>query len=251
MINTLGNPCKPIPAPLPAAWQQRLDDDGYAVLPGILPATTVVALRERLAGLLEEEGSQAGSEVHQEAGTARLANLLDKGACFDLCLDQPQVLACVDHVLDGYWKLSSLNYRAAMPGSGHQALHVDWHGPVATGAWQVCNTVWLLDDFGIANGATRVVPGSHRWNRLPAQAMPDPSARHPAEIVLEAPAGAVVVFNSHLWHGGTRNRTDRPRRALFAYFTRRDRAQQTDQRRTLSPATIARLDPSKRWVVDV
>jgi ectoine hydroxylase-related dioxygenase (phytanoyl-CoA dioxygenase family) len=61
----------------------------------------------------------------------------------------------------------------------------------------------------------------------------------------------VIVFNSHLWHGGTRNDTDRPRRALHSYFTRRARDQQLDQRAYLRPETRARISPAAAFILDV
>jgi ectoine hydroxylase-related dioxygenase (phytanoyl-CoA dioxygenase family) len=95
------------------------------------------------------------------------------------------------------------------------------------------------------------VPGSHRADTVPRLAMPDPTAPHPDEVLLIAPAGTVVVFNSHTWHGGTVNRTDRPRRALHSYFARRDRGQQTDQRKYLRPETRAGLSPAACFILDV
>lgn len=251
MLLTPSVPCKPHLPLLDPASATALDRDGYAILADVIDAATRGALIQRVAELVEAEGALAGIEVHQEAGTSRLANLVDKGACFRACLADPQVLACVDHVLAGDWRLSALNYRAALPGTGGQALHVDWNEAVREGDWQVCNSVWLLDDFTLCNGATRVVPGSHRWGRMPGEALPDPAARHPDEMVVTAPAGSVIVFNSHLWHGGTQNHSPLPRRALFTYFTRRRQPQQTDQRRSLSEATVATLTPAERWITDV
>lgn len=73
----------------------------------------------------------------------------------------------------------------------------------------------------------------------------------PGEVLLLAPAGTVVVFNSHLWHGGTVNRSSRPRRALHSYFTRRGDTQQLDQRKYVRPETLARLSPASRFILDV
>jgi Phytanoyl-CoA dioxygenase (PhyH) len=157
-------------ATLDADAAERLDRDGYAPLPGILDAAQLEAIRARLAELLAVEGDQAGLEVHQEAGTDRLADLVNKGEMFRPCFTDPRLLACIDHVL-GDFKLSSLNFRAALPGQGHQNLHTDWGGPVEPGAYQVCNSVWLLDDFTADNGATRVVPGSHRFGNVPRLAL--------------------------------------------------------------------------------
>jgi ectoine hydroxylase-related dioxygenase (phytanoyl-CoA dioxygenase family) len=50
----------------------------------------------------------------------------------------------------------------------------------------------------------------------------DPRAPHPDERLLLAPTGAVVVFNSHTWHGGTLNQSAHPRRAMHSYFCRRN-----------------------------
>jgi ectoine hydroxylase-related dioxygenase (phytanoyl-CoA dioxygenase family) len=154
-------------------------------------------------------------------------------------------------VLGGDLKLSSLNYRAALPGSGLQGLHADWGAAVAPGDYYVCNSIWLLDDFTELNGATRVVPGSQRSRQVPKEALADPTQPHPQEVLLTAPAGMVVVFNSHTWHGGTLNRTDRPRRAMHSYFTRRDQTQQLDQKAFIRPETYARLSPAARFILDV
>ena len=235
---------------LDAETAERLDRDGYAPLPGVLDRAQVEAIRARLAELMAAEGDQAGIEVHQEAGTDRLADLVNKGEMFRPCFTDSRVLACMAHVL-GDFKLSSLNFRAALPGQGHQNLHTDWGGPVEPGEYQVCNSIWLLDDFTASNGATRVVPGSHRARTVPRLALPDPAARHPDEVLITGPAGTVVVFNSHLWHGGTQNRTDGPRRATHAYFTRRGHGQQLDQQKYIRPQTLAALSPAARFILDV
>ncbi len=57
------------------------------------------------------------------------------------------------------------------------------------------------------NGATRVVPGSHRWSKLPQEVLSNPIEPHPEEVLLLGKAGSVVVMNTHAWHGGTANRT--------------------------------------------
>jgi ectoine hydroxylase-related dioxygenase (phytanoyl-CoA dioxygenase family) len=81
--------------------------------------------------------------------------------------------------------------------------------------------------------------------------MEDPTATHPDEVQLHAPAGTVVIFNSHTWHGGTLNRTDKPRRAMHSYFCRRDQTQQLDQRKWLGPETLARLSDAEKFILDV
>jgi ectoine hydroxylase-related dioxygenase (phytanoyl-CoA dioxygenase family) len=231
--------------------KDKLDRDGYLPLANILSADQIAKMTKRIDELIALEGEDAGKEVHQEAGTIRLSDLVNKDPIFEICFTHPRLLAAIDHVLGGDLKLSSLNFRAALPGSGHQGLHADWGSPVEPGDYYVCNSAWLLDDFTEANGATRVVPGSQRSGKMAKEAMADPAQSHPDEVLLTAPAGTVVVFNSHAWHGGTLNRTDRPRRVLHSYFTRRDQKQQLDQKAYIRPETYRRLSPAARFILDV
>lgn len=229
----------------------HLDERGYLPLEGVLNDAQVRFLRARFDELVEIEGHAAGKEVHQEEGTNRLSNLVDKGPEFEVCISHPKVLAAMRHVLGSKFRLSSLNGRAALPGQGLQALHADWREGVEPGDYYVCNSIWLLSDFTRENGATRVVPGSHRSRQHPRDALEDPKAPHPEEVILLGKAGTVVVFNAHMWHGGTVNTTDEPRYGLHGYYTRRDQKQQTDQRAMLSKKTVARLNRALRTIVDV
>jgi len=230
---------------------QQLDQRGYLPLPAVMSPEEVSAIRERVQELMAEEGDEAGSEFSTERGAVRLANLVDKDPLFEICFTHPRVLAAMNHVLKGDFKLSSLNGRASVPGDGVQAFHADWSSGVDPSDFQVCNSIWLLVDFTAENGATRVVPGSHRSGQLPSDVMDNAWEKHPQEILLTGAAGTVVIFNSHLWHAGTTNHTDTPRYALHSYFTRRHNAQQMDQKAFLSERTLARLRPAHRFILDV
>lgn len=226
-----------------------LDQNGYLNLGRLLSESQLASIRNKIQLLLEKEGADAGKELMdsphirhpKESGADRLADLVNKGQEFDIFYTHSKVLAAISHVLGKNLKLSSLNYRAAKPGAGLQKLHVDWHEAVAVQDYKVCNSIWLLDDFSKENGATRVVPGTHLHARLPQEAMEDPMAPHSDEVIMEAPAGSVVIFNSHSWHGGTTNHTPNPRRAIHSYFCRKDQPQQVDQKRYIKQETLDRL----------
>jgi ectoine hydroxylase-related dioxygenase (phytanoyl-CoA dioxygenase family) len=230
--------------------KRRLDEDGYAVLEGFMTPELLAALRERVEGLFAAEGEAAGAEFKHEAGCRRLANLVDKGEVFRAVLAAPPVLECVRHVLGPDFKLSSLNARSVNPhGAGAQPLHADMSAVADDrGPW-VCNTVWMLDDFTPGNGALRVVPGSHRFRRLPQEALTDPLADHRDQVLVTGRAGTVVVLNAHLWHAGTANRTGRPRTAVHCFYCRRDRPQQQDQRALLRPEVQQALPADLRHLL--
>jgi ectoine hydroxylase-related dioxygenase (phytanoyl-CoA dioxygenase family) len=120
--------------------------------------------------------------------------------------------------------------------------------PDDRGAW-VCNTVWMLDDFTERNGALRVIPGSHRLNLLPQDALEDLLADHPQQRVVTGTAGSVIVMNAHLWHGGLANRTLRPRTAVHAFYCRRDKPQQQYQKQLLDVDLQASLTPELRTLL--
>ncbi len=234
-------------------------EEGYVSLGKLLSDDALGQLHDRIETLLEEEGEDGGHELFnsprirhpKEAGADRLANLVNKGSVFDILYTHPKLLAAIRHVLGPEFKLSSLNYRSARPGKGLQKLHVDWPSAVEPGAFKVCNSIWLLDDFSAANGATRLVPRSHLLGQMPEEVMEDPEANHPDEIILKAPAGTAVVFNSHIWHGGTTNRTERPRRAIHSYFCSRSEIPQTPQKELIREETLARVSKEARWLLDV
>lgn len=230
--------------------ERQLDEKGFVKLPGFCPPSLVEQLRNRVDELFAVEGDQAGSEFRQEEGARRLANCADKGPVFVDCISNPVILEYVGCVLGPEFKLSSLNVRSANPHNGvSQPLHADMRAVADDRGYWVCNTVWLLDDFTLENGALRIVPGSHRWRKLPIEATADPQATHPDELLITGTAGDVVVMNAHAWHGGTANRTPHPRRAMHGFYCRRDKPQQQYQKGLLRAESQARLTPAQRWVL--
>lgn len=232
---------------LAAEDRLQLNDLGYLVLPDFVPAAMLDALRHRTEELWANEGDDAGTEFRLEPGTRRLANLVDKGALFAEIIAMPEIVECIEAVIGREFKLSSLNARSTNPRNPDaQPWHAD-AGAIADerGYW-VCNTIWMLDDFTLENGATRMIPRSHTWRRLPEPGYKDAA---PGEQLVTGRAGTVVVMNTHMWHGGTGNNTDRCRRALHGFYTRNDKPQQQYQKALLRPETIAALSPAQRKIL--
>jgi len=236
--------------PVCDAHRRQLQERGYVILENAVPARRVLQLRQRLLELFEEEGDRAGSEFLQEQGARRLANLVDKDEIFRWAVAKSTVLDYIACILGPEFKLSSSNARLVDPHNGvTQPLHVDMSAlPDENGFW-VANVVWMLDDFTPDNGATRAVPGSHRRGQRPQDVLDDPAAEHPEQVLITGPAGSLCVMNSHLWHGGTANRTDTPRLALHTFYCRRDKPQQQYQKQLLSEETQALLSPALRHLL--
>jgi ectoine hydroxylase-related dioxygenase (phytanoyl-CoA dioxygenase family) len=230
--------------------REQLDEVGYVVLEGFMGDERLARLRERTEQVYSDEGDNAGHEFRHEDHVRRLANLVAKGQEFEDVVKDAAVLERIGYVLGEDFKLSSLNARSANPHEDcRQPLHID-AGAIADerGYW-VCNTIWLLDDFTPENGATRCIPGSHKWGVNPVKALEDPLAPYPGEVLVTARAGAVVVMNAHMWHGGTENRTSMPRRALHAFYCRGDKPQQQYQKALIPEDVQRRLRSEVRRVL--
>src|SRR5260370_23050036 len=103
------------------------------------------------------------------------------------------------------------------PGSDEQFLHRDelvWSDVPKPAPELQLATVIAFVDFTRDNGATRVVPGSHRWpdrQLTPAEQMAHPGA--PEQVTCaEMPAGSAVVYFGGTIHAGGSNITHPPRR---------------------------------------
>ncbi len=227
--------------------KDRLDHDGFLVLENFAEPELLAALHHRIIDLFSELGERAGAEFKQEPQTDRLANLVDYDESFRQAIAAPKLLACVEYVLGSEYKLGSLNARSARPHSDWvQPFHCDMGALPDEKGYSVCNIVWMLDDFTTENGATRCIPGSHAWGKLPQDVLTDLVASHPEETLITGESGTVVVMNAHLWHGGTANRTAKARLAMHSFYCRRDLPQQQYQKKLLRPEVQQCLTPELR-----
>jgi ectoine hydroxylase-related dioxygenase (phytanoyl-CoA dioxygenase family) len=188
----------------------ELDAVGYAVVHGLISDPDRRALRRELTDVLAR--TPGGRNPFEGARTKRVYALFAKTRALDGPVLDPLVLGVVDRVL-GHCQFSAPTGIEIGPGEVAQVLHHDDgiypltrpHDEV------VLNTMWALDDFTEANGATRIVPGSHRW----VHERPDENT---ATVAAEMPAGAVLFYVGSLWHGGGANTTDRPRLGVAVEF---------------------------------
>jgi ectoine hydroxylase-related dioxygenase (phytanoyl-CoA dioxygenase family) len=200
----------PIDDPARAERKRRLaeiDEQGYTVVEGAIEPDLVAALLEDLDRLHRELGTVPSRNGFEGTKTLRVYNLLAHGPLWQQVPVHESVLPIVERVLDPGCLVSSLSSISIGPGEVAQPIHSDDqliplprpHVPV------VCNSMWALTDFTEANGATRLVPSSHKLDHHPDYGHPYDS------IPAEMPAGSVLIWNGSLWHGGGANATDETR----------------------------------------
>ena len=219
-----------------------LERDGCIVIDRLLDDVFCDRILAELEPWMARVPTGGGDWVGKK--TRRVHGLVAKSAAVRENVCHPLVLETMDRML-GPWcdayQLSACSTTSIDPGEKAQELHRDdlmfpFTHPTERVAY--CTTFWALDAFTAENGATRIVPGSHRWDDV----------RRPREDeVVQAvmPRGSVVIFTCAVWHGGGANTTaDQWRRALFTSYSV-GWLKQEEQQFLVSPPDIARHYPER------
>jgi ectoine hydroxylase-related dioxygenase (phytanoyl-CoA dioxygenase family) len=188
----------------------KLDRDGYAMIPDAIDAAAVAAAKADLDVILQ--GTPSGRDDFEGRKTQRVYALFAKTRALDALAIHPVVLSVLDRVL-GHYQLSAPAGIAIGPNEGAQPLHPDdaIYPIDRPHAELVVNVMWPLEDFTEANGATRIVAGSHRW--IDERPGPDTPT-----VSVEMPAGTALIYLGSVWHGGGANRTDRTRLGVVLHY---------------------------------
>jgi ectoine hydroxylase-related dioxygenase (phytanoyl-CoA dioxygenase family) len=218
--------------------------DGYTIVEDAIAPDLVAALDAALDRLERDLGVKPAGNGFEGHRTVRIYNLLAHGPVFAQVPVHASVLPIVEGVLDPGCLISSLSSIAIDPGETAQPVHADDqviplekpHAPI------VCNSMWALTDFTEANGATRLVPGSHR--------KPNPEYGGAYEtIAAEMPKGSVLLWDGALWHGGGANRTETRRTGIAMNYCAGFIRQQENQQLGLDPRLVRGFPPRLQELV--
>ena len=183
-----------------------LTDHGAVIIERLLDETTCDRLQLELEPWVA--ATPVGADDFSGRNTRRTGGLLTKCPVSAELIAHPTVLEVVDRVLwanKTTFQLHLTQSIAIGPGSPAQVLHRDhWcfdFFPFPRDIDVEVSTIWALTDFNEENGATRVVPDSHRTaddvRYSPADSLP-----------AEMPRGSVVLYLGSTVHGGGANNSD-------------------------------------------
>ena len=209
-------------------YKKQLDELGYVVLSDLISNEDC----EFYKNLLEKDYKQYKDQYQNSADKTKhnlndkslekvVFNLHNKNLAWFKLFENSKVLNVLDSVLyDGSYKnsepyyLNNISARCPLKGNPGQQLHLDSR-LAGVNYCLVANVLWVLDDFTAQNGATRVVPGSHKFNSFT-----EDGKVYEEEILVLAKKGSAIIFNANLWHGGGGNFDGTSRWALALGYAR-------------------------------
>jgi ectoine hydroxylase-related dioxygenase (phytanoyl-CoA dioxygenase family) len=212
--------------------------DGCAVIDRLASPDLLDQLDAEMADFVER--TPYGTDDFAGPHTRRTGGLIARSPASQALVLDPLVLGTVDQVLAhvNNYQLHLTQLIRIEPGGAAQVVHRDqWAFDFFTfpSGYQVqCNTMWAATDFTEANGATRVVPGSHLAEDKLRYELAD---TEPAEME----RGSALLYVGSLYHGGGPNTSDTDRVGVNITYSVGWLRQEENQFLTVPPETAREL----------
>ena len=243
-FSVIGKNCE-----LSARTVQDLFDFGFVVIPGSVKSDDVAQLKTAYDSAFL---SASSDDIRIGSTSTRVNDFVNRGeaAEFDsLYIYQPLLEAC-HHVIGQPFKLSSMHARTLHPNIPAQNLHIDFKPDEEK--FPLVSFILMVDEFRTDNGATRFVPGSHKWSANPNKLSNDALAEYEKQTQTACgQAGSMIIFNGSVWHGYSANLTSRPRRSIQGAFIPREEQAATDFSSRMRPESLARISLLSKYLLGI
>ncbi len=195
---------------------EALRRDGAAILDNCIDDDVADTVAAELRGNFDTEGTDFETDFNGY-DTLRISGILARSRTSAELIGHQRVLDIIDPILLPHcinYRIGSCTGIEILPGEQDQVLHTDdgiYPMRIPGVEWQV-DIMWALVDFTAENGATRVVPYSHRFKG---------PGRHGDTDVVQAvmKKGSAVMYMGSTLHGGGANRSDSPRMGLINTYS--------------------------------
>ena len=223
-----------------------LDEDAGLIIDNFLSDQNLESIKNDLKPYLNV--TRNGQDEFTGFETKRVGALMARSkTCQDLALD-PLINQMADSFLGPHCESYQLHFTSAIqigPGESSQILHRDrgvWGGYIPRKIETQFSTVWAINDFTKENGATQVVPGSHKWHK-DREPLPEEIA------YAEMKAGSVFIYTGSVLHGGGTNVTEQPRLGVFLHYAPSWLRQEENQYLSCPPEVAKDFSPELRSLI--
>ena len=223
-----------------------LDEDAGLIIDNFLSDQNIESIKNDLKPYLNV--TRNGQDEFTGFETKRVGALMARSkTCQDLALD-PLINQMAESFLGPHCESYQLHFTSAIqigPGESSQILHRDrgvWGGYIPRKIETQFSTVWAINDFTKENGATQVVPGSHKWHK-DREPLPEEIA------YAEMKAGSVFIYTGSVLHGGGTNVTEQPRLGVFLHYAPSWLRQEENQYLSCPPEVAKDFSPELRSLI--
>ena len=223
-----------------------LDEDAGLIIDNFLSDQNLESIKNDLKPYLDV--TRNGQDEFTGFETKRVGALMARSkTCQDLALDS-LINQMAESFLGPHCESYQLHFTSAIqigPGESSQILHRDrgvWGGYIPRKIETQFSTVWAINDFTKENGATQVVPGSHKWHK-DREPLPEEIA------YAEMKAGSVFIYTGSVLHGGGTNVTEQPRLGVFLHYAPSWLRQEENQYLSCPPEVAKNFSPELRSLI--
>ena len=224
-------------------------ENGYVILEDFLTNDEVEDVLGAVKRLAQYE-SETSKAHDYTANAQRVWNLLNKDLIFHELLLSPQIDLWMNKIFHRNTKhrkyfLSSFQANILHSQAQAQILHVDTPVPEPIPPYTIkANTIWALNDFTQTNGATEIIPKTHRNSTRPSREPTQSDIQKLIKVIV--PKGSVLITDGNLWHRSGTNQSEQSRYALLGSFAAsymREIACEDDSARFLTPKMKSQMRP--------
>ena len=217
-----------------------MEADGAAIIADLLDHDSVRTMVDQVMPYIN--ATPMGADDFTGRQTQRTGALVARTPkCRDLIM-HPTILTAAEEFLKPFTDKILLHLTQTIhinPGNPAQPLHRDrlaWGTHIPRQIEPQFNTIWALTDFTAENGATRCVPGSHKWDW-------ETRAEQEQIVQAEMSAGSVFLYSGSVLHSGGENRSAQSRLGLNLTYTLGWLRQEENQYLSCPPHIAKDLEP--------
>lgn len=197
-----------------------IEDDGVVIVEDFLSPSVIEALNSELQPHIDACKPRVVNNMYDDflgGYTVRLHGVTAKAPSFPNVMIDPRIMSVMDQLLKPNctdYRLSAAELIEIRGGETAQPIHRDddsWPRAAQSASPLVVNVMIALSDYTAENGATVVVPGSHKWDLER-----EPQPEEITQAVMSP--GSVAIFTGQTLHGGGKNVSGVPRRGLSVSY---------------------------------